>query len=115
MSLFCNNEGYFSYTTYSLFAFSRFRRGWYCIVLHSLYEPVKRVFTIIGNMGDITIGFTDLNPVLDTVLANQYASRGITFSPPLPLIFSPGAGGSTHFLVKSVFAGGSLNGRPFKP
>ena len=59
-------------------------------------------------MGDIIIGFTDLNPVLDTVLTNQYASRGVTFSPPLPLIFSPGAGGSTHFLVKSIFAGGSL-------
>ena len=59
-------------------------------------------------MGDIIIGFTDLNPVLDTVLTNQYASRGVTFSPPLPLVFSPGAGGSTHFLVKSIFAGGSL-------
>lgn len=66
---------------------------------------------IISKMGDITIGFTDLNPVLDTVLTNQYASRGVTFSPPLPLIFSPGAGGSTHFLVKSIFAGGSLNDR----
>ena len=72
---------------------------------------MKHVFTTIGKMGDLTIGFTDLNPVLDTVLTNQYASRGVTFSPPLPLIFSPGAGGSTHFLVRSIFAGNSLNDR----
>lgn len=54
------------------------------------------------------INFDDLNPVIDTQLTTQYASRGVTFSPPLPLICTPGAGGSTHFLVKSVFAGGSL-------
>lgn len=57
------------------------------------------------------INFDDLNPVIDTQLTAQYASRGVTFSPPLPLIFAPGAGGSTRFLVKSVFAGGSLNDR----
>lgn len=57
------------------------------------------------------VNFDDLNSVIDTLLIAQYASRGVTFSPPLPLIFAPGAGRSTHFLVKSTFAGGFLNVR----
>jgi len=62
------------------------------------------------DMSDI-INFDDLNPVIDSRITTQYASRGVTFPPPLPLIFTPGAGGSTHFLVKSIFAGGSLSNR----
>ncbi|MCJ1403447.1 hypothetical protein MMC11_006670 [Xylographa trunciseda] len=56
------------------------------------------------------INFDDLNPTI-SVLSNQYASRGVIFNPPLPVTFTTGAGGAPRFLVKSVFAGGSLNDR----
>jgi hypothetical protein len=56
------------------------------------------------------IPFNDLNPFM-TVLDNQYSSKGIVFSPPLPLQWIPGPGSSSRWLVQAAISFQSSEGR----